>query len=59
VSKFDYAFDEHTKFVRQIFSQTGYASNPNQVLQDENMVLSIQSKDRGICEQYVNGCLSL
>ncbi|CAF1287396.1 unnamed protein product [Rotaria sordida] len=43
VSKFNCAFDEHTKFVRQVFRQARYASNPNFVLQNEDMVLSIQN----------------
>ncbi|CAF2941511.1 unnamed protein product [Rotaria sp. Silwood2] len=43
VSKFNYAFDEHTKSVRQIFRQAGYVSNPNHVLQDKNIALSIQN----------------
>ena len=43
VSNFNFAFDEHTKFVRQIFRQAGYASNPKAVLGNEDMVKEIQS----------------
>ncbi|CAM4821853.1 unnamed protein product [Rotaria magnacalcarata] len=42
-SKFRFGFDEHTKFVRQIFRQARYASDPNLVLSNENMVIEIQN----------------
>ncbi|CAF4170387.1 unnamed protein product, partial [Rotaria magnacalcarata] len=29
ISKFNLGFDEHTKFVRQILRQVGYAADPN------------------------------
>jgi hypothetical protein len=44
VSKFAFGFDEHTRFVRQIFRATGYASNPNAVLNDERMVTELKSE---------------
>jgi len=43
-SKFSFAFDEHTKFVRQIFCLVGYASDSNKVLKDENMMKEIRGK---------------
>ncbi|CAF2143420.1 unnamed protein product [Rotaria magnacalcarata] len=43
ISKFNLGFDEHTKFVRQILRQVGYAADPNVVLTNENMVAEIQS----------------
>ncbi|CAF4412262.1 unnamed protein product, partial [Rotaria magnacalcarata] len=42
ISKFNLGFDEHTKFVRQILRQVGYAADPNVVLTNENMVAEIQ-----------------
>jgi hypothetical protein len=44
VSKLEFAFDEHTKFVRQIVRLAGHASDPNKVLSDENMVKELQGK---------------
>ncbi|CAF4905078.1 unnamed protein product, partial [Rotaria socialis] len=35
VSKFRFGFDEHTKFVRQIFRQAQYAFDPNLVLSND------------------------
>ncbi|CAF1338609.1 unnamed protein product [Rotaria magnacalcarata] len=43
ISKFNLGFDEHTKFVRQILRQVGYAADPNVVLTNENMVAEIQN----------------
>ncbi|CAF2003118.1 unnamed protein product [Rotaria magnacalcarata] len=43
VSKFRFGFDEHTKFVRQIFRQARYTSDPNLVLSNKNMVIEIQN----------------
>ncbi|CAF1451101.1 unnamed protein product [Adineta steineri] len=42
ISKFNFVFDEFTRFVRQIFRQAGYASDLNKVLENEQIVLNIQ-----------------
>ena len=44
VSKFSFAFDEHTRFIRGIFRASGHAANPNVVLGNEEMVLELQSE---------------
>lgn len=44
VSQFTYAFDEHTRFVRQIIRLAGHAANPTVVLQNQEMVNEIQGK---------------
>ncbi|CAF2249004.1 unnamed protein product, partial [Rotaria magnacalcarata] len=43
VSKFTFAFDEHTRFVRQVFRLAGYALNPNTVLLNEQMVTELKN----------------
>lgn len=44
VSKFLLGFDEHTRFIRQIFRSAGYASNPNAVLSNVEMVAELKSE---------------
>ncbi|CAM4836965.1 unnamed protein product, partial [Rotaria magnacalcarata] len=42
VSKLIFEFDEHTRFVRQVFRLAGYASNPNAVLSNQQMVTELK-----------------
>ncbi|CAF3758442.1 unnamed protein product [Rotaria sp. Silwood1] len=42
VSNFPFGFNEHTRFIRQIFRAAGYASNPNAVLCDEEKVTELK-----------------
>ncbi|CAM4984708.1 unnamed protein product [Rotaria socialis] len=42
VSKLIFELDEHTRFVRQVFRLAGYASNPNVVLSNQQMVTELK-----------------
>ena len=44
ISQFTIAFNEHTRFARQIIRLAGYASDPNVVLRNEKMVKELQGK---------------
>ncbi|CAF3376475.1 unnamed protein product [Rotaria socialis] len=42
VSKLMFEFDEHIRFIRQVFHLAGYASNPNAVLSNAQMVTELK-----------------
>ncbi|CAF3342747.1 unnamed protein product [Rotaria socialis] len=48
VSKLMFEFDEHIRFIRQVFHLAGYAYNPNAVLSNAQMVTELKIRCNGI-----------